>query len=107
MSCKYFHCTGNITVSTTNVVIDFPSPVTANNEDRFCFRLCSGFSGGETLPVQVTVNGTAIPLLDRYGNPVLGAELKTRVNYRGFYGSSTPHVIIHNLPHIERCTCVL
>lgn len=69
--------------------------------------MLSSFSGGELLPVQLTVNGTAIPLWDRYGNPVLGNQIKTRCVYRGFYGDSSPHIIVYNLPYKEKCKCVL
>lgn len=107
MNCMFFHCANNVTVSETNVVISFSEAVTASDKDNFCFRLCSNFTGGATLPVQVLVNGTAIPLLNKYGNPVLGADLKQRVVYRGFYGASTPHVIINNLPMNVKCSCCL
>lgn len=101
--CPYIHCANQVTVGADAVVLDFTKPVNAINRDHVCFKLCQEIpAAGASLPVQVTVNGTAIPLWNKYGNPVLGSQL-TRRKYIGYYGSTTPHVIISNSP--TYCGC--
>lgn len=103
--CNNILCANSVSVTATNVVLDFTSAVTLTDEDRFNFRLCQNIpSTGATLPVLVTVNGSTIPLLNKYGNPIIGSELKTRRIYRGYYGANTPHVLIYNTP-INCCNC--
>ena len=98
MVCEFFHCANSVTVGADAVVIAFSQPVTATDKDRFCFKLCQSIpAAGSTLPVQVTVNGTNIPLWNKYGNPILGSQLRTR-KYCGYYGATTPHVILTNTP---------
>mgnify|MGYP003294393702 CR=1 FL=1 len=108
--CSCFHLGTTVTVSETAVVITFAdNPTGIADTQHFCFRLCQSIPAtGQDLPVQVTVNGVAVPLWNRFGNPVIGSDLKTRVNYKGFYGVSTPHVISSSLPlPIQRCSCSL
>jgi hypothetical protein len=106
MGCNCFNVANGVTVSDTNVTLTFISPVVLTDERPFCFRLATMIpEAGATLPVLVTVNGTAIPLLNKYGNPVVGADLRVRRLYKGYYGATTPHVIIHNLPLYLGCGC--
>ena len=104
-NCKCFHCANVVTVNATNVVLDFSRPVTISDKERFCFRLCNYQDITSSLPVVVTVNGTTVPLLNKFGNPVLGTDLKTRVIYRGYYGATTPHIIASNFPYTPACSC--
>lgn len=107
--CKSIRIANSVTVSDTAVVLDFASGNTGIADTQpFNFRLCQSIpSTGDELPVQVTVNGTAVPLWNKYGNPVLGADLKTRVNYCAFYGATTPHVISWTLPlPVRVCQCL-
>jgi hypothetical protein len=104
MSCDYFHCANTVTVGTDAVVIDFLSPVTAVDKDRFCFKLSETIPlAGATLPVQVTVNGGSIPLWNKYGNPIIGSQLTKGRKYTGYYGATTPHVILQNTPMVFGC----
>ena len=103
--CNNISCANSITVTATNVVLDFASVVTLTDEERFDFRICQNVpSTGLALPVLVTVNGSTIPLLNKYGNPITGVNLRTRKIYRGYYGASTPHVLVYNTP-ITCCDC--
>lgn len=110
MCCKRIRFVNGVTVTDTNVVLTFEAEATGIADTQpLNFRLCQSVpADGAELPVQVTVNGTAVPLWNRYGNPVLGKELAARVNYLGAYGASTPHVISWTLPLPQRgCQCGL
>lgn len=99
MACKYFHCVNTITVGTSAVALSFTSSPAAADTNRFCFRIQDMIpAAGDALPVTISVNGAAVPLLDKYGNPVTGSGLKKGIPYKGYYGASTPHVIVHNIP---------
>lgn len=98
MNCDYFHCATGVTVGADAVVLTFSSPVSVTDKDRFCFKLCQAIpEAGSNLPVQVTVNGAPVPLWNKYGNPILGSQLRNR-KYIGYYGATTPHVILTNTP---------
>lgn len=110
MCCNKVRIANGVTVSDTAVVLTFADGATGVADTQaFTFRLCQGIpAAGAELPVQVTVNGTAVPLWNRYGNPVLGKDLRTRVNYCGFYGATTPHVISWTLPLPQKiCQCTM
>ena len=99
MTCNYFHCANSVTVGADAVVLAFSTTVSATDKDRFCFRLCDTIpAAGANLPVQVTVNGATIPLWNKYGNPILGSQLQRGKKYVGYYGATTPHVIVSNTP---------
>lgn len=66
-------------------------------------------SGSANLPVEIVVNGTNTPLLNRYGDNMLGGELKAttsgtyfcpRFNYLTYVGlvDTDYHFITHNFP---------
>lgn len=108
--CRYLHTTSTVAVDSggTNLVLTFSDSPTATNQDRFCFRIAQTIpTAGLALPVQVTVNSAAVPLLDRYGNTVLGASLAQNRLYKGYYGASTAHVLTTSLPAktCNRCNC--
>lgn len=100
MCCKKIRYVGNVSVTDTNVVLTFEADATGIADTQALnFRLCQGIpSAGAELPVQVTVNGAAVPLWDRFGNPVLGKGLVARVNYMAAYGATSPHVITWTVP---------
>lgn len=100
-NCKYLHCGNSITVGTTEVTIAFAdTPVNIADKTPFCFRICTAIpSSAASLPVVLTVNGVATALWDKYGNPVIGAQLRTKRLYKGYYGATTPHVIAYNFPN--------
>lgn len=98
-NCDFFHCATGVTVGTDAVVLTFSSPAIVADKDRFCFKLCQSIpETGANLPVQITVNGTTlVPLWNKYGNPILGGQLRNR-KYVGYYGATVPHVILTNTP---------
>lgn len=101
VNCKNFHKSSSITTTETNVVVAFAdNPTDIANEQRFCFAICQDVpTAGDALAVQLTVNGTAISLLDKYGNPVPGCGLTKGHIYKGYYGTGgTAHVISTSLP---------
>lgn len=107
MNCVYFHCANSITVTETAVVLDFNSVATTVDKDRFCFKLADKIPAeGANLPVQVTVNGSTIPLWNKYGNPILGSQLTTGRKYNGYYGATTPHIIVYNTPLVCNCKVI-
>ena len=108
MACRYFHVVSNVTVNAgTSVVLDFSIPATTTDKDRFCFKLVTPIPAeGATLPVLLTINGVATNALwNKYGNPVVGADLRTNRVYHGYYGATVPHVITRDLPMAYNCNC--
>lgn len=103
MSCKNFYRVTSVVVSETAVTLDFNAPVTLTNTQRICFKVCTAIpAGGENLPVVMTANGATVAVWNKYGNPMLGGELKNCKCYCGLYGSTTPHVIT-NQPRCIGC----
>lgn len=108
MACKYFHAANTVTVNAgISVVLDFSIPATAVDKDRFCFKIVTDIPAtAAALPVLLTINGVATNALwNKYGNPVLGADLSKCKLYHGYYGATTPHVITRDLPSPTRCNC--
>lgn len=101
--CENINRVSTITTSTTEMVLGFTPALGAVNEQRFSFVICTAIPGtAAPVPVQLTLNGVAVPLWNRFGNPVYSNELKTRKVYRGYFGSEgTAHVIAINTP----CEC--
>lgn len=99
MACKYFHCVSTITVGAASVNLAFITSPSVVDTEKFCFQLKDSIpSAGAALPVTLSVNGAVVPLLNKYGNPVTGADLLKCRTYKGYYGATEPHVIIHNSP---------
>lgn len=91
--------------STTELTLGFTTSPTVQNSDVFNFRIACDLGSNPTayvpVVINVSINGTetAVPLLNRFGNQVYSNELRTRVVYRGFFGSvPTSHVIALNTP---------
>lgn len=103
--CNSFYKVTSATASATDLTLAFSPVVGANNKQRFWFAICTALPNTTTpVPVQVTVNGATVPLLDKYGNTVFSNALKTRKIYKGYFGSViTPHVIALNTP--DDCCC--
>lgn len=104
-NCNCVHLVSSVTSSTESLILNFSAAPAVLNSDVFNFRICCdiGSNPSTYVPVQinVSVNGTvtAVPLLNRFGNQVYSNELRTRVVYKGYFGSVlTPHVIAHNTP---------
>lgn len=98
MSCRYFHCVTTVTVA-TNLELSFTNSPVVTDRERFCFRLRDDIPvTGNALPVTISVNGVQVPVWNKYGNPMLGAELKRCKVFKGWYGATVPHVIVENDP---------
>lgn len=115
--CNFLHRSSSIEISGGDLVINFSdNPNGVIDKQRFCFRLLQPIpSGSEALPVQVVVNGVAVPLWNKYGDLVYGADLlacrdcsgalvtNKKYVYRGYYGTATAnHVILNEFPN-ESC----
>lgn len=108
MSCKHFHKSKSVKISSGEVVVSFVNPpLEVANCEPFCFAICQCIpSGVEGLPVSLEINGTTVPLWNKFGNVVTGDKLKTRFRYRGYFGRDTDlHVIAINTPS-TRCAMV-
>lgn len=104
MNCRYFHCANSVTVGTDVITLNFENGATASDQTRFCFKLCQTIPDtAMTFPVQLTVNGTAIPLWNKYGNPVVASDLVPYKLINGYYGATDAHVIATNIPCNCRC----
>ena len=97
-NCPYIHTTtalsdaGLLTVTNADNV---------GNLERFCLVLtiCPD-SVITTAPVgyTITINGTAVPIWDRWGNQISSDRLCTRKCYKGrFVESATPHLTLMNV----------
>lgn len=60
----------------------------------------------EQFKEQVTINGTNIPVYNKYSLPVTGSDLRTRRKYRGYYvvNGANSYLIVENLP-MNVCGC--
>lgn len=101
------HCLETVTVTDTNVVLTVTN--STNISSLECFHLNTGCKSvsdlvtGAPLPVQITVNGVAVSLLNRYSLPILSNRVPRRS--RGAYvvpDGGTPYVILFDTP---RCKC--
>jgi hypothetical protein len=99
-----FHRVNSITAGTSNITLSFTTPLTVVNREIFNFVICTSLpSTTAPLPVLISVNGSTVPLLNKYGNPVYSNELRNRKPYYGYFGSqSTAHVISYS---IGDCNC--
>lgn len=116
MACN---CTCNIlksTVSTvavnsgtTAVVLTPDNALAPNNENRIELVVTTSVPAvGMALPAQVTLNGTTVPLFDKFGNIMYGANIRTRYVMRIYYGTNgtggTAHAIVINQPVGRVCS---
>lgn len=97
--CPNLHKT---TALSTAGLLTVTNPNNVGNFDRFCLLLtiCPN-SVITTTPVAytVTINGTAVPIIDKWGYPITTDRLKTRKIYNGRYitvGASS-HVTLTNV----------
>lgn len=98
--CQYLHKT---TALSNAGLLTVTNPNNVGNFDPFCLILTicpNSVITGVPVAYTVTVNGTAIPVLDMWGYPVMTDRLKTRKVYRGRYivsGADT-HITLTNVP---------
>lgn len=98
--CPYMHKT---TAISTAGLLTVTNPNNVGNFDRFC--LCFTISPSSvitTAPVALTVtlNGTAVPIIDEWGYPVMSDKVTMRKKYVGRYITvdTASHVTLENVP---------
>lgn len=108
MCCNYKRViVGKIEIGTGNAfILGTPNQtVTASDKDRIGLVFTTGVpSGGEGLPLFVTVNGASVPVYDKYGNKIFGACIKTRKllhAYFGTNGAAGEHIQLTQFPYCE------
>ena len=100
---KSCHKVETVVSNGTNVVLTVTNSDNISSLDCFNFSTgCKSVSDvvvGAPLPVQITVNGTAVSLRNKYSLPVLNNRVPYRS--RGAYvaeGTATPYVILFDTP---------
>lgn len=101
--CKFDHYLEAVTATTSNVVLTVSNSTNISSLEPFniitgCRRISEVVTGAP-LPVQVTVNGTAAALLNRYSLPILSNRVPKRS--KGTYvvpAAGSPYVILHTTP---------
>jgi hypothetical protein len=104
---KICHKVETVTATDTNVVLTVTDSNNISSLD--CFNFSTGCKSvndvvtGVPLPVQITVNETAVSLLNKYSLPILSNRVPCRS--RGAYvvpDGGTPYVILFDTPP---CKC--
>lgn len=100
---KTCHRVETVTTTATNVVLTVSDSTNISSFDCFNFKTgCKSISDvavGTPLPVQITVNGVAVSLLNKYSQPILSNRVPYRS--RGAYvvpDTGTPYVILFDTP---------
>lgn len=98
--CPNLHKT---TALSTAGLLTVTNPNNVGNFDPFCLVLTinpDSVITGVPVAYTVTVNGTAIPVVDIWGYPVMTDRLRTRKVYKGRYivNSSESHITLTNVP---------
>ena len=97
--CQYLHKT---TALTDGGVLTVTNPNNVGNFETFCLVLTicpDSVITGVPVAYTVTVNGTAIPIVDIWGYPVMTDRLRTRKVYKGRYivTSTGSHITLTNV----------
>lgn len=98
--CPNLHKT---TALSTAGLLTVTNPNNVGNFDPFCLVLTicpNSVITGVPVAYTVTVNGTAIPVVDIWGYPVMTDRLRTRKVYKGRYivSASESHITLTNVP---------
>lgn len=97
------HRVETVTATATNVVLTVSDSTNIGSLDNFnlvtgCQRVSTAVTG-TPLPVQVTVNGVAVDLLNRFALPILSNRVPERS--KGYYivpETGDPYVILYTTP---------
>lgn len=96
-NCPYKHVS---TALSAAGLLTVTNATNVGNFDKFCLVLTiNPDSVITTAPVDytVTINGTAVPIWDKWGYPITTDRLSVRKGYVGRYvESATPHVTLIN-----------
>lgn len=106
-SCPYFHKVTALTASDTAVTMTVTNSTNVSSLDNFELVLCvnpSTVVTGSPLPYNVTINGTAVPVYNKYSLPVYTNRLRARKKYYGSFVtvSGNSYVILWNTPDCSR-----
>lgn len=89
--------------SATAVLLTPDTPLNPTNNERVVLRLETSPTGATNVPVQVTLNGVAVPVYNKAGNILYGNELYDGEVLKGYYGTNgagnTAHFIAINVPY--------
>lgn len=102
--CNTFHKSTALTVTGGNLVMTVTNSTNISDLDDFELVMCQKPSSVVTtapIPIQITINGTAVALLNKYSLPIYSSRLCTRKRYFGSYVVPTtgdPYVILFNTP---------
>ena len=102
--CNTFHKSTALAVTDENLVITVTNSTNISDLEDFELVLCQKPSTVVTtapIPVQITINGTAVSLLNKYSLPIYSNRLCVRRKYCGSYVVPTtgdPYVILWNTP---------
>lgn len=105
MTCNpNFHKVTSLTATATEVTMTVTNPTNISSLDYFELVLCvdpRSVVTGAPLPYEITINGTAVALLNKYSLPIYTNRLCTRKRYYGSYvvpETGDPYVILWNTP---------
>ena len=78
------------------------NPTNIGNFDKFCLVLTicpDSVITGVPVAYTVTINGTAVPIIDKWGYPITSDRLRTRTLYKGRYVTvaGASHVTLLNV----------
>lgn len=98
-----FHKSTALTVTGDNLVMTVTNSTNISSLDDFELVMCqkpSSVITGEPLVMQITINGTAVPLLNKYSLPIYSNRLCPRKKYYGSFVTSgtSSYVILWNTP---------
>lgn len=97
-TCPYVHRTSAITATG---VLTVSNSTNVGNFDPFCLIVTidpSAVIVGAPVATTITINGTAVPLVDIWGYPITTDILQTRCKFRGKYiENATPHITVVNV----------
>lgn len=97
-TCPYVHRTSAITATG---VLTVSNSTNVGNFDPFCLIVTidpSAVITGAPVATTITINGTAVPLVDIWGYPITTDILQTRCKFQGRYiENATPHVTVKNV----------
>lgn len=102
MNCN---CCANLhktTALSTAGLLTVTNPNNVGNFDKFCLVLTicpDSVITGVPVAYTVTINGTAVPIVDKWGYPITTDRLRTRTLYKGRYITvgANSHVTLLNV----------
>ena len=102
MNCN---CCANLhktTALSTAGLLTVTNPNNVGNFDKFCLVLTicpDSVITGVPVAYTVTINGTAVPIIDKWGYPITSDRLRTRTLYKGRYVTvgAESHVTLLNV----------